>query len=139
MLHTMRHILNDDEKWRAILRGINKKFWHQTVTTQQIEGYINEQSGIDYTKFFDQYLRDVRIPKLEYAIDGNKLDYHFANIVDGFSYPALLRVNGKEQRLMVTSEKQTFSSEKPIEKIELDRNFYYEFVDGAKDKTKSEN
>ena len=45
MLHTIRQIVNDDEKWRAILRGLNKTFWHQTVTGKQIEDYISEHAG----------------------------------------------------------------------------------------------
>lgn len=125
LLHTMRHILNDDTKWRSILRGLNKTFWHQTVTTQQIEKYINEQSGIDFTKYFDQYLRDVRIPKLKYGIEGEKLNYQFADIVEGFSYPAVLIVNGKEYRVMPDSQSQSLYIDEPIIEVELDRNFYY--------------
>ncbi len=45
MLHTIRHVINDDEKWRGILRGLNKDFWHQTVTTAQVESYISKKSG----------------------------------------------------------------------------------------------
>ncbi len=37
MLHTMRQIINNDEKFRQILKGLNKDFYHQTVTTEQIE------------------------------------------------------------------------------------------------------
>ena len=40
MLHTIRHVINNDEKFRQILRGLSKDFYHQTVTTQQIENYI---------------------------------------------------------------------------------------------------
>src|SRR5690606_8757454 len=47
ILHTLRQLLEDDEKWREILRGLNKDFYHQTVTTKQIEDYISEKSGID--------------------------------------------------------------------------------------------
>ncbi|MDZ4329200.1 MAG: M1 family metallopeptidase, partial [Flavobacterium sp.] len=46
MLHTLRQIVNDDEKWRGILRGLNSTFYHQTVTTKQIEDYLSQQVGI---------------------------------------------------------------------------------------------
>lgn len=49
MIHTMRQIMNDDMKFRQILRGLNKDFYHQTVTTEQIEKYISEKSGIDFS------------------------------------------------------------------------------------------
>ena len=54
MLHTIRQLINDDEKWRQILRGLNKRFYHQTVTTQEIESYMIEKSGIDLSSIFDQ-------------------------------------------------------------------------------------
>ena len=37
MLHMISQLVNNDEKWRQLLRGLNKEFWHQTVTTEQIE------------------------------------------------------------------------------------------------------
>ena len=129
MLHTMRHIINDDTKWRSILRGINKTFWHQTVTTKQIEQYINQQSGIDFSKYFDQYLRGIQIPKLEYRIEGKQLNYWFTDIVEGFAYPVRLVINGKDHRVTPSSKSQTLTIEKPIDKVELDRNFYYEFTE----------
>ena len=60
MLHTIRTAINDDEKFRQILRGIGKDFYHQTVTTQQIENYISEKSGINFSTVFDQYLRTLK-------------------------------------------------------------------------------
>ena len=87
MLHSMRHILDDDEKWRSILRGLNKEFRHQTVTTQQVEDFINQKTGIDFGKYFDQYLRTTRLPKLEYEIEGTRLTFSYSNVVDGFDYP----------------------------------------------------
>ena len=125
MLHTMRHILKDDKRWRQILCDINSTFRHQTVTTQQIESFIIERSGIDFSKFFDQFLRDTRIPKLMYAIDGNNLTYWFEDVVDGFAYPATAKINGQAKRLTPSAKKQQLKWETEIETIELDRNFYY--------------
>ncbi|MCU0399910.1 MAG: M1 family metallopeptidase, partial [Algoriphagus sp.] len=66
LLNMLREILNDDEKWRQVLRGLNKEFYHQTVTTQQVESYISQSFGMDLKPIFDQYLRDERIPVFEY-------------------------------------------------------------------------
>jgi len=77
MIHTLRQLIEDDKKWRKILRGLNKTFYHQTVTTKQIEEYLSKETGIDLTEFFNQYLRDVRIPTLEYEIKDNKLNYRY--------------------------------------------------------------
>ena len=64
MLHTIRHSMDDDEKFRQILRGLNSTFYHQTVTTKQVENYISTQAGFDYSKVFDQYLRNIAIPAI---------------------------------------------------------------------------
>jgi aminopeptidase N len=75
MLLTIRQLVDDDTRWRGILRGLNKTFWHQTVTTKEIEDYISRESGINLSKVFDQYLRTTKIPTLEYKLQGNRLSY----------------------------------------------------------------
>ena len=52
MLHTLRQIVDDDNKWRSILRGLYKKFYHQTVTSAQIENYLTKHTGINLAPFF---------------------------------------------------------------------------------------
>ena len=124
MLHSIRHTINDDKKWRSILRGLNKKFWHQTVGTKEIESYISQASGIDFGLFFDQYLRTTKIPVLKYQVDGNSLKYQYQNVVPGYDYPLRVRVNGKVVTLNPTEEIQTLFRNELIEAFVLDRNFY---------------
>ena len=45
-IHTIRTVINDDEKFRQILRGLGKDFYHQTVTTKQIEDYISKNLAL---------------------------------------------------------------------------------------------
>ena len=87
MLHTMRQIVDDDVKWRNILRGLNETFRHQTVMGAQIEQYISSQSGVNFQKVFDQYLRTANVPNFEYRIDGDTLHYRWGNVVSGFDMP----------------------------------------------------
>ncbi len=87
MLHTIRQIIDNDEKFRMILHGLNKTFYHQTVTTKQVEEYISKQSKINFSKVFDQYLRTTQVPVLEYKIEGNKLSYRYTNCIKGFTMP----------------------------------------------------
>ncbi len=88
MLHTIRQIVNDDAQWRDILRGLNREFYHQTVDGTQIEAYISQKSGKNLQKVFDQYLRDTRIPVLEYRFEKKgKVAYRWTNCVSGFNMP----------------------------------------------------
>ncbi len=126
MLHTLRQVVNNDEKWRDILRGLNKEFYHQTVTTQQIENYLSKQVGRDLTTFFNQYLRDIRIPKLEYQLAGNTFKYRWSNTVDGFNLPVKVYLNGKEKWLEPVTTWKELSGVKPGTELTLDPNFYVE-------------
>jgi aminopeptidase N len=87
MLHTIRQIIGDDEKWRGILRGLNKTFYHQTVSGKQVEDYISEHAGIDLSKVFQQYLTTTKIPMLEYRIARDSLSYRWTDVVPGFAMP----------------------------------------------------
>jgi len=70
-------LIDDDETWRSILRGLNKEYYHSTVTTQQIEDYISEQSGLDLKTIFDQYLRSTDLPYFEGKLKGKQLKYRW--------------------------------------------------------------
>ncbi len=124
MLHTLRHMLNDTARWREILRGLNREFRHQTVTTEQVEQYLARETGLDLSKFFDQYLRGTEIPVFEYALDGDKLTYRFAKVVPGFSIPLRVIVNGEEITLHPTEQQQVYQASGPIRQLEVNRNFY---------------
>jgi len=87
MIHTLRQIMDDDEKFRGLLRAINKEYFHQTISSAQLENYIMETTGLELSGFFDQYLRSTKIPEFQYKIKNGKLKYRFKNIVDGFEIP----------------------------------------------------
>ena len=126
MLLTIRQLVDDDARWRGILRGLGKTFWHQTVTTKQIENYISRQSGMDLSKVFDEYLRTTNIPTLEYKLEGQKLSYRWTDVVPGFAMP-----------VKVTTSTGSYSWIRPTEKwkamavrlsrpedFRVDENFY---------------
>jgi len=87
LISTIRQLINNDEKFRQLLRGLGKTFYHQTVTTAQIEQYMAKQSGLKLDKIFDQYLRHTQIPVLEYKISNNTLSYRWVTDVKGFDMP----------------------------------------------------
>lgn len=126
MLHTLRQLIEDDEKWRNILRGLNTTFYHQTVTTKQIENYISEQSEIDLTAFFNQYLRTTKIPSLEYTFNKKELKYRWTNIVDDFDMPIQVKVNNTEMWLYPKSKWKTLETQAKISSFEIDKDFYVE-------------
>ncbi len=107
MIHTIRQVVNSDDKFRQILRGLNKVFYHQTVTTAQIENYISKESGFDFGKVFDQYLRTIQIPTLEYKQNGGSVEYRYVDCIKGFNLP--LKLKGSNDLFYPTQEWQTLT------------------------------
>ncbi|HEY6826501.1 MAG TPA: M1 family metallopeptidase [Gemmatimonadaceae bacterium] len=119
MLHTIRQLVDNDDKWRAILRGLQSTFWHQTVTAAQVENYMSRQSGIDLSKVFQQYLTTTMVPVLEYRAVNGALSYRWQNVVPGFAMP--VRANGAW--LKPTTE---WKSGLKGDSLTVDKNFYVE-------------
>jgi aminopeptidase N len=100
MIHTIRQLINDDKKFKSMLRGLNKTFYHKTVTTEEIERYISKTTGINLSKVFDQYLRHKDIPTLEYKIDNGKLSYRWLADVKDFDMPVKLMLKNNTYSLV---------------------------------------
>ena len=126
LLHTLRQIAKDDEIWRMILRGLNSEFYHQTVDTKQIEEFISSKIGFDLTTFFDQYLRDIRIPNLEYSISDGLLTYRWVDVIDNFTMPLEIEVLGENIWIYPTTKKK--SIEINSDRIKIDRDYYVKSV-----------
>lgn len=124
MLHSIRNVINDDARFREILRGLNKDFYHQTVTTKQIEEYISTKSGKDFSKVFDQYLRTVKVPTLEYKINGRTISYRYVNCVNGFNMPLKVKTDKDFWINPTTKWQETTAPSGDAAKFAVDRNFY---------------
>jgi aminopeptidase N len=124
IIHIIRQLIDNDEKFRDILRGLNKKFYHQVVTSEQIENYIMDQSGLDLHTFFDQYLRTKKVPVLEYKIEGSTVKYHYKNVVKGFYLPVKVYINEKERWIDPSKEWKKLNTKKSYPVFRVDRNFY---------------
>jgi aminopeptidase N len=127
LLNMVRTIINDDEKWRSILRGLNKTFYHKTVTYNDIVDYISAQAGKNLNPVFDQYLKYKNIPTLDFMFTRGKLYVRWIANIKEFNMPVKVRIKGGEYRfIMPTTEF------KPIEitgatkdNIEVDTFNYY--------------
>ncbi|WP_292009663.1 M1 family metallopeptidase [Chryseobacterium sp.] len=123
MLHTIRQVINDDEKFRQILRGLNKDFYHQTVTGEQVEKYIISKSGIDFSTVFDQYLRTTKVPTLEYIQNGQELKFRYTNVVPNLKLPIIIN---EEQTISPTEKWQTVKM-KNSNPVQFNKNYYIEY------------
>jgi aminopeptidase N len=94
VLNMVRTIIDDDEKWRRILRGLGTTFYHQTVTYDQVVNYISKESGIDLNPVFEQYIKNTIIPTLELRYDKGKAYCRWISDVSNFNMPIRMRIKG---------------------------------------------
>ncbi|MEA3426964.1 MAG: M1 family metallopeptidase [Bacteroidota bacterium] len=138
MLHSIRHAMNDDEKFRDMLRYLGRKFYHQTVTTEDIQEVVSQYFGSSVTKIFDQYLRTTQVPVFEYSVsaDQRTLSYRYTNCVDGFNLPIFL--NTPKGGLLLGPESNKWNTKElkpgdwavfPIKEIE--KNYYVVVKQGS--------
>lgn len=130
-LNTLRSQVDNDALWWSIILGIQKDFGKQTVTTAQIENYISRKAGKDFSKLFEQYLRNAALPELEYKFvrtaEGIELTYRWVANVSGFNMPIkYINQQGKGIWLNPTTEWQTITINGMDEKsFKLDTIHFY--------------
>lgn len=130
MLHAIRHSIDDDVLFRGIMRGLNKTFYHKTVTTQQVEDYISKEAKFNYGNVFNQYLRTTQIPKLEYYLskDGQKVFYRYTNSVENFNLPLVLKSDKAKIKITPTTQWQstTVKSHEAqlFDKVAIEKMYY---------------
>jgi len=127
LIHMIRQIISNDDKFKKILRGLNQKYCHSIVTSNEIENYINNQVEVNLSPIFNQYLRTIKIPVLEYFFLDTQLNYKFTNCNNDFTMPVLVYVNGNKLWLTPNTQWQkinSYSFKEAIHSIEIDKNFF---------------
>jgi aminopeptidase N len=122
LLHTIRTLINNDQKWRAILMGLNATFGKKTTNTLSIINYINKQSGFDFTKIFDQYLRFAALPVLELRQESGKIACRWQAEVKNFDMP--IQFEGNDKFFYPNSEWKILPIAKPLNSVKLNKDYF---------------
>ena len=99
MLHTLRNLIDNDELWFSIIKGISNNFKYQIVDGKDIIDYINLVSDKDFSIFFKQYLEFKDIPEFQYSIvkEGiNKTLVYRWEAIDKFDMPLLINIGQED-------------------------------------------
>lgn len=104
LVHMIRMLVDNDQKWREILRGLNSSLGLKTTSTEEVLNFINKAAGKDFKKIFDQYLRFADLPLLEYKTEGSQTSYRWLANVPDFDMPIRVR-NGKQYQWIYPDSK----------------------------------
>ncbi|EPE9919542.1 M1 family metallopeptidase [Flavobacterium psychrophilum] len=128
MLNTIRSIINDDSKWWALLLKYSKTYRHQIIDTKTVIDFFNQEAGLNLTPVFNQYLRYVSIPRLEFrhSRTKNQFEYAWKTNEPNFEMPIDLIFKNKKTRLIGTNkwQKVPFKMKNVLE-IEVVKNKFY--------------
>jgi len=127
ILHTLRQIVDDDGRWRSMLRGMNEAFRHKTVTSREVEDYLGRAADRDLSRFFDQYLRSTQIPMLEYSLKDSTVRYRWRDGIEGLDMPVKVTVS-RDRAVWISPETDAWKT-LPLElddpaDFRVDENFY---------------
>lgn len=103
MLNTIRHIVNDDEKWWAMLLKYANTYRKQVIDTETVVNFFNKESDINLTPVFNQYLKHTTIPILQFKIHKGMLGYRWETNEKDFTMPVDVVVNEKVIRIYPTT------------------------------------
>jgi aminopeptidase N len=125
MIHYMRQLFADDERFRLALRAMNDTFRHRTVTYADVVGFWSRRAGMDLSGLFHQYLKTTDIPTLAYHIRGRTLEYRWTNCIDGYAMPVdIVLDKGRRVRIHPTTAPGRLTLPAAATTLEIAPEFY---------------
>ena len=98
IMHTLRHVIDNDELWFDILKSFAVKNAKSHVSTEDFLDHVIYKTRYNFQLIFYQYFYTHKPPVFEYYQDGNKFFYRW-DAVDGFDMPIDINLNGVELRI----------------------------------------
>jgi aminopeptidase N len=127
LLHTLRSVVNDEQKWWAAVRDVYQRFKYKNIFTEDLVQFMNTRLGMNLTPIFDQYLRRVRLPELQLAfIPAEKsVAYRWQADERAFAMPVRVGVRGKWQTITPTTDWQVMPLTSTPEQFEVATELYF--------------
>ena len=126
-LNTLRSIVNNDAKWWKLIRGFYQRFKYQNIMTEDVIAYFNQQTGMNLTPIFDQYLRQTAIPTLELKFDdaGGAVSYRWVAAEAAFAMPVLVGDKDHWQMIHPTTQWQTMQTTLKKDQFDVAADLFY--------------
>lgn len=125
MLHTLRGVINDDEKWWALLKDFSESFKHKITNTEEVLAFFEERTNESLTPIFKQFLYYKEIPKLQFKKEKRRIYYRWEVSVENFEMPIDVKIRKRMKRITPTSEWQKLRGTRKMEKVNADLEKFY--------------
>jgi hypothetical protein len=126
-LNTLRSVVDDDPRWWALLHGFYQHFKYQNIMTEDVVLYFNQETRMNLTPIFDQYLRHTTPPVLELQWDraGESVRYRWHADERGFAMPVRVGSRQHWQKILPTTTWQTLPTPLDKDQFEVATDLYY--------------
>ena len=118
-LNTLRSIVNNDTRWWALLKDFYQHFKYQNIMTEDIVSWFNQQTRMNLTPIFDQYLRHTAIPVLELKFDEAAGTVNYRWKVDEPKFAMPIKVGRKDSWQLIQPTTQWKSMKTSLKKEEF--------------------
>jgi aminopeptidase N len=127
MLNTLRSVVDDDAKWWILLYNFYQQFKYRNITTDDVVSYFNQQTGMNLTPIFDQYLRHTQIPRLEllFGEAPGMVMYKWSADEETFSMPVRVGTADHWQIIHPTTEWQSMQTTLTKDEFQVATDLYY--------------
>jgi aminopeptidase N len=131
-LNTLRDVIDNDSEWWKLIHGAFQRFKYKSIMTGDMVAYFNQQTGMDLTPLFNQYLRYAALPTLELKFDqaAGTVSYRWKADEPAFAMP--IRVGARDHWQVIkptTTGWQTMKTPLAKDQFEVATDLYYVNVD----------
>jgi aminopeptidase N len=126
-INTLRSIVDNDKRWWKLLHDFYQHFKYQNILTEDLVEYFNQQTGLNLTPAFDQYLRHTAIPTLELKFDDSNgtVSYRWNADEPALTMPVRVGNKDKWQLIKATTEWQTMPTTLKKDDFQVATDLYY--------------
>jgi aminopeptidase N len=128
-INTLRHTIDNEAIWSAILKDMNDVFRHKTVHYKDIVAFFSKKSGMNLEPLFHQYVQKAPIPELNIQMKKGKngkiqLTLSWTKTDKNFEMPIYILEGEKQQKFVVKSNKKSQIEVSENYKVNQDFGFF---------------
>jgi aminopeptidase N len=127
MINTLRTVVNDDAKWFDLLHNFYPHFKYQNIMTGDVVAWFNQNTGMNLTPIFNEYLLHAQIPRLEllFGEAPGMVMYKWRADEDDFAMPVRVGTSGHWQIIRPTTQWQSMQTSLTKDQFEVATDLYY--------------
>lgn len=126
-LHTLRGVMNDDERWWALVRETYETFKYRNIMTEDLIALFSQRFEREMTPIFRQYLWQAALPVLEldFSREPGRVYFRWEAAETAFAMPIRAGDPGNWTLLEPTAEWQSLPTSLNSEDFQVDTDWFY--------------